>query len=214
MSQLPRLFSCLLAASAATLASSAGAIDLISHNGFSACWDQSITKDQFLEAARSSIDGTTACVAAQSGNSPAPFSFCDTNACAGGQQGCPVTLHASTTPAGDFGAGSFSGAGSLNDISIPLAVFQVPCTLTITGITLGYGWNNTLQPDGNNGQYAGDLPGASATFNNYTIGGNCQGSVNSLFGATAAVAAQNAVANAIKPLLTAATVSESVCPLQ
>jgi hypothetical protein len=214
MFQSQRLFSYLLVASAVTFASSTGAIDLISHNGFSECWDQSISKDQFLEAARSSVDGITACVPPQSGNSPAPFSFCDTNACAGGQQGCPMTLHASTAPAGDFATGSFSGTGSLNDITVQLAVFQVPCTLTITGITLAYGWTNTLQPDGNNGQYAGALPGASATFNTYSLGGNCQGSVNSLFGATAAVAAQSAVANAIKPRLTTATVPESVCPLQ
>lgn len=196
------------------VAGAASAGDLVSHNGFAQCWEKAISQDQFLDAARSGIDGSGACVPAQSGNSPAPFSLCDTNACVGAQQGCPVTLHASSAPTGNFINGSFGGSGTVSDIPVHLVVFGVPCTLTITGISFNYNWNNTLYADGNSGKYAADLPGVNVGFNAYTVGGNCQGSVNSLFGATAATAAQNAVAAAITPLLTAATVTESVCPLQ
>jgi len=208
-----RLLSTLLTLTCAGFPVIAGAGDLVAHNGFAECWEQATTKELFLDAARASVNDLIGCAPTLSGNSPAPFSLCDTNSCVGSQPGCLMIVQATTAPGGDFTSGSFSGTGTVGNMSIPVTVFGVPCTMSLTGIAFTYAWTNGMQADGNNGRYAADLPAASVNFDNYTLTSNCQGSVNSLFGDTAVSNAEDAVAAAIKPLLTTATVSEAVCPL-
>jgi hypothetical protein len=190
---------------------------LLMHNGFAECWNSAITKPMFLTAAQNSVDGLTGCVPPQSGTeSGIPYQVCNTAGCNGGAMGCQVTLHAATAPTGDFSTGSFSGAGSADNLSVPITYtlgVTTSCVMTITAITLTYGWNNTLQADGNNGKYSSALPTNSVTFNTRTIGGNCGATVNGFLGPLAVTNAQTAAATAIKPDLIAATVDESICPL-
>lgn len=186
-----------------------GAVDLISHNGFAECWTSAITKDMFYSAAEASIEGLTGCVSPQSGGGA---SVCNTVAgCAGGVAGCKVTLHIGNAT-GDFGSGSFSAPGSADQILVPITGID-NCTMQLNNIVLSYAWSNTLQADGNNGKYASALPSRSVTISSYTTGGNCQPTTVALLATTAKNSAQTAAGNAIAPLLTAATVGESVCPL-
>ena len=190
--------------------------ELVFHNGFAECWDKAITKPMFFSAAQSSVDGLTGCVPPQSGTDPIPYAVCNTAGCAGGQMGCQVTMHAPTPPTGDFNTGAFSGTGTADNLSVPITyTFGVTssCVMQITGIGLTYAWTNTLQADGNNGKYSSALATRTVTFNAYTIGGNCGGTVNGFLGPAAVTNGQTAAATAIAPNLTAATTDESVCPL-
>ncbi|MEO8803728.1 MAG: hypothetical protein ABI304_10250, partial [Rudaea sp.] len=48
-------------------------VDLVTHNGFEACWSKALAKPQFLGLMQSSLENQTTCVGPQTTYSP-PFS--------------------------------------------------------------------------------------------------------------------------------------------
>lgn len=196
--------------------------DLVDHNGFEACWSQAITQSQFLGQLKTSIDGTTTCIAQSSGLiTGGTYSACNMTACPGNATGCPVTLRADAFGGAFANATStFSASGSADDISVDVSytVFTVPgsCTITLSNIGLGYSLDYSLQADGNNGLYAGSLNQTIVTINNgYTVVGSnatCD-LIASTFASLVVSDAETAASNLVAALEEPATVGESVCPL-
>jgi len=166
----------LLAASVCSTAQ-IGSPELVSHNGFEACWSKAITKTQFLGLLKSTIDGTTGCilyVAYPDPGSGFNWEICNTPACPGNLPGCPVTLRAGTF-SGDFGTGAytagFSGPGTTDDISMPATYYNDVtggnCTLKLTNLTQTYSPFVYVQPDGNNGDYIWGIDPLAVTFDTH-----------------------------------------------
>lgn len=200
------------------LAGSAGdarAGDLVAHNGFEACWSQSITEALFLAAQHDAIDNQTACVPQQ--NFPPFGTACDTAACPGGAVGCPVTLHANPF-SGSFASGtsSFSSTGTADDITVHVTpTGGGACTITVSNITLGYGLDYTLNPDGNNGLYAASLDQTSVTITGHTTTPDSNATCILIASGDSLLIgqAESNAAQYVSDLESPATVGESVCPL-
>ena len=195
---------------------SAGAVDLVSHQGFEICWATAVTKPAFLTAMRNSIDGGGSCIPPQSGsNSGATYTACGApNGCGAGIAGCPVTIH-SAAFTGDFMTGAFSGPGTVEDIAIPIS-YSIPflgtgnCVLNLTAIVTRYDLDYLMRLDGLDGVYTDDLAAPVATIVSYTRSG-CE-----IIGAVppaAITAAQDAIGAGIEPALRTNTVERAVCPL-
>ncbi len=194
--------------------SAAGAAELVSHNGFEACWSQALTKPQFLSLLQSTLDARSGCVAPQTGmSSGISYAICNTAACAGGAMGCAVTTHAGAF-SGDFGSGIFSGPGSADNIIAPITTSISSCVLTISNVTLNYAPSYTVQADGNSGDYMAALLQSPLTVTNHTFSGDafCTSLAN-LYGAQLITQIETSGSGTAADLLQAATVGESVCPL-
>lgn len=141
----------------ASASSTAQDIDLVSHDGFEACWPTAITKSQFLALQKTTVDGMSVCVPpVLGGNLGFEFNVCNTAACPNNVPGCPITLRAGSfngdfTP---FGLPSeFSGPGTTDDISMPTSytdggATSGTCTIKITGMTQTYSTFFYIRPDG------------------------------------------------------------------
>ena len=207
----------LLAASAGSMAQSA--LDLVSHDGFEACWPQAITKPQLRNLLKSTIDGRTGCIL-YVGYADAGFNWemCNTPACAGGVGGCPVTFHAGTFT-GDFGAAdftaSFSGPGSTDDISMQFFYYNDvtggTCTLKLANLTQTYSPFVYLQPDGNKGDYIIAMDPLAVTFD--TVDPSSADPMCMLQAGTAISYAQSVAGIEANVPLFNAVPGESVCPL-
>jgi len=175
----------LLAASADSTAQFA--YDLVSHNGFEACWSKAITKPQFLGLLKSAIDGTTGCIL-YVGYTDSGFDWqmCPNPACAGGVGGCPVTLHAGAFT-GDFATGQFSGSGTADDISVDMfysGVTSGTCTLKFTNLTQTYSPFFYVEPDGNSGDHMYGLDPLTPTWNTHNSSSadpNCAAQASKVF---------------------------------
>jgi len=209
-----------LAAILGGLSCSASAGDLIVHHGFEDCWSQAVTAAEFTGLMQSSIDGQTTCVAQSSGScgTNCTYTACYTAACPGAATGCPVTLH-SDAFSGDLGTGIYGATGAADNISVPLSYnnFGVPgsCTITASGIVLGYTLGYTLEPDGNNGLNAAALGQTLMDVNGYSVGSNnpgCDALADSL-GPGLAQQVEVIGATFVSGLETPATVGQTVCPL-
>jgi hypothetical protein len=203
----------LLAASAGSTAQSV--FDLVSHDGFEACWPKAITKPQFLGLLKSAIDGTTGCMLyvayADSGFN---WQMCLTPACPGGVGGCPVTLRAGTFN-GNFATGAFSGPGTTDDVSVDMYysndVTGGTCTLKLTNLTQTYSPSFYIQPDGNNGDYMAGLDPQALTFDTLdasSLDPTCLSQATSVSGY-----AQDVVRGESQLALYYTAVDKSVCPL-
>ncbi len=193
--------------------------DLLTHDGFDTCWVTAKPKPQFLESIRASIDGTSACIPAQSGSqSGIGYTVCAaTNGCGVGVDGCPVSIAAGTF-SGNFAAGHFTGPGTAANITVPITTSLFPaCSISLNTITLGYTLDYLMQTDGVDGVYSIDLLAPGVAINNYVLSNiDCDGTLFTLIGgnvATAITAAEANVAAAIEPGLRADTLEQSVCPL-
>jgi len=164
----------LLAASVCSTAQM-GTPELISHNGFEACWPKAITKPQFLSLLKSTIDGTTACILYVAYTDAGyNWDICSTSTCQGNMGACPVTLHAGTFN-GDFGPGayaaSFSAPGTTDDINVPVNYYNEStggtCTLKLSNLTQTYSPLVYIQPDGNNGDYIWGIDPLAVTFDTH-----------------------------------------------
>lgn len=195
--------------------------DLVTHNGFEACWSQAITQTQFLALQQATIEGAVACVP-QSGGSitGGTYSACNMPACPGGVTGCPITLHSGAF-SGNFSSGTtmFSAAGSADDIVIDISytVFSVPgtCTITFNNVNLGYSLYYTLQPDGNSGLYAVSLDQAIMLVDDGygTVGGGVCADLAQVYASSIVPQAESLGSDLIATLEEPATVGEAVCPL-
>lgn len=199
----------------------AGAADLVFHQNFEVCWSPAYTKPQFLDAMRTSIEGTSGCLAPQSGSdSGITYTICgNVNGCGTGIAGCPVMMHSGSFT-GDFVAGDFSGPGSIDPIAVPITysldAFPIPgsCTLTLSAIVTQYQLDYLMRSDGSNGVYSDDLAAPVAGIVSYTRSG-CT-SIASLIDPYVAMAMANAGAAAgaaIEPALRGNTVEKAICPL-
>jgi hypothetical protein len=190
------------------------AADLVSHNGFEACWSQALTKPQFLSLLQSTLDAHSGCVAPQTGTSGnISYTICNTAACAGGAMGCAVMTHAGVF-SGDFGSGVFSGPGSADNIVAPVTTNFGSCALTISNIQLNYAPSYTVQADGNSGDDMAALLQLPLTVTNHTFNGDAScTSLANLYGAQLITQIETSGSTMVANLLQAATVGESVCPL-
>lgn len=193
--------------------------DLLIHDGFETCWVTAKTKPQFLESIRTSIDGTSACIPAQSGSEGIfTYTVCNaTNGCGVGVAGCPVSITAGTF-SGDFPSGHFTGPGAAADITVPITTSGFPaCSVSLNTITLGYTLDYLMQTDGVDGVYSTDLLPPAVAITNYVLTNiNCDATLFGLMGsnvASAISAAEADAAAAIEPALRANTLEQSVCPL-
>ena len=197
---------------------SASASDLLIHDGFETCWVSAKTKPQFLEAIRTSIDGTTACIPPRSGNqSGIGYTICQTtNGCGSGINGCGVTIQAATF-AGNFNTGAFTSSGSASNISVPVTTTALGnCTINLTGISLGYSLDYLMQTDGTDGVYSADLMPPVVSITNYATNNNCNALLSGVIASyvpQAIAAAEANAASTIEPGLRADTLTQSVCPL-
>jgi hypothetical protein len=208
----------LLAASACSTAQM-GSPELVSHNGFEACWSKAITKPQFLSLLKSTIDGTLGCILyASYADAGFNWEICNTPACPNMSGGCPVTLRAGTF-SGDFAPGAytagFSGPGTTDDISIPVTYYNDvtggSCTLKLTNLTQTYSPFVYVLPDGNNGDNIWGMDFLTVTFDTHVASSadsNCLTQEQTLISyAQSAASIQSAI-----PLFDAVA-DESVCPL-
>ena len=199
-------------------ASPVAAGDLLIHDGFETCWVTAKTKPQFLESIRTSINGTTACIAPQSGSeSGVGYTICQaTNGCGSGVDGCAVTMQAGTF-SGNFVTGEFAGPGSANNIAIPVTTTALGnCTINLTGITLGFSLDYLMQTDGTDGVYSVDLMPPGVSITNYATSNNCSSFLSGLIASyvpQAIAAAEANAASTIEPDLRVDTLAQSVCPL-
>ena len=225
MKPVQRFLLCTLAANAA--GTYAQTVDLVTHNGFEACWSHALTETAFLQFLQSSIEGLKACVPPTSGTFNAGFgdinySACNSLGCANNTAlGCEVTLHSGAFT-GAFGTNdaSFSAPGSADNVSGPLTfsgALSGNCTVTVSNITLTYEPDFYVTPDGNLGDYMAYLTAATTvTINSDDI---------SVSGADFSCAVANSYAGFVKPTintdaesaattqLTGMQAGESVCPL-
>lgn len=203
----------LLAASAGSTAQFA--YDLVTHNGFEACWSKAITKPQFLGLLKSTIDGTTGCILyAAYADSGFNWQTCLNPACPGGVGGCPVTLHTGTFN-GDFATGQFSGSGTADDISVDMYYYNDvtggTCTLKLTNLTQTYSPLFYVQPDGNNGDYMYGLDPLAPTWDTHSASSadpNCAAQASNVF-----FNVQETVRVQAQVGLYYGAVDQSVCPL-
>ena len=199
---------------------SAGAADLVSHQGFEICWATAVTKPAFLAAMRNSIDGGSSCVPPQSGSqSGVVYTACNvSNGCGTGVPGCPVTIH-SAAFTGDFMTGAFTAPGTVDNIPIPITYTFAPlpqqsCTLTLSAIVTKVDLDYLMRLDGLDGVYSDDLATPVATIVSYTKAGcTALGAVIDPAIAGAITAAQDAMGAAIEPSLRTNTVEHAVCPI-
>ena len=162
---------CVLAVSAAPVAAG----DLLIHDGFETCWVTAKTKPQFLDSIRTSINGTTACIAPRSGSqSGVGYTICQTtNGCGGGVDGCAVTMQAGTFT-GNFVTGAFAGPGSASNIAIPVTTTVLGnCTINLTAVSLAYSLDYLMQTDGTDGVYSDDLMPPGVSITSYATSNNC-----------------------------------------
>lgn len=200
---------------AAVAPATADPVDLVTHNGFEACWSKSITKQTFLDILQGAIDDVTSCIPQSTG---AGYSACNQPNCPNNSIGCPVTTHAGPF-AGAFAAGSgngFTSTGSADDIVIDIDSIGGPCTITASNILLDYALDYSLQIDGNNGLYAASLDQSIlAVHDGYVLTGSnvdCQTiAVVAEFSLKSQIETQGAAG--VAALEGPATVGESVCPL-
>lgn len=199
---------------------SAGAVDLVSHQGFEICWTTAVTKTAFLTAMRNSIEGGGSCFPPQSGTqSGVTYTACDVpNGCGTGVAGCPVTIH-SAAFTGDFTVGAFTAPGTVDNIPIPITytlspIPQQSCTLTLSAILTKVDLDYLMRLDGLDGVYSDDLATPVATIVSYTkTGCSTLGALIDPAIAGAITAAQDAMGAAIEPALRTNTVEKAVCPI-
>jgi ferredoxin len=198
---------------------SVSAADLLIHDGFETCWVTAKTKPQFLESIRSSIDGTSACIPAQSGSQTGiNYTVCAAvNGCGAGVDGCPVSISAGTF-SGNFVAGHFAAPGTAANVTVPITTSVFPaCSISLNTITLGYTLDYLMQTDGVDGVYSIDLMTPGVAITNYALTNiDCNGTLFALISGNVASAITAAEANAsatIEPGLRADTLEQSVCPL-
>lgn len=197
----------------------ASAAGLLFHQGFETCWVPGKTKPQFLEAMRTSIDGTSTCIPAQSGNqSGISYTVCSApNGCGTGVAGCAISINAGTFT-GDFQAGHFTGPGTAANITVPITtnIFGA-CSINLNAITLTYTLDYLMQIDGIDGVYSSDLLAPGVDITNYALANNnCNTTLFSLIGgqvSSAISAAETEASAAIEPGLRADTLDQSICPL-
>lgn len=218
MSKTTRLFQ-LSSLCLAAFWAPASAAELLFHQGFETCWVPGQTKTQFLETVRSSIDGTSACIPAQSGSQTGvSYTVCATaNGCGAGVEGCPVSISAGSF-SGDFANGLFTGPGTAANITVPITTNIFPsCSISLNAISLGYTLDYLMQTDGIDGVYSVDLMPPGVVISNYMLTNiDCDAILFSLIGSNVATAITGAEANAsaaIEPGLRADTLGQSVCPL-
>jgi hypothetical protein len=193
--------------------------ELLFHQGFETCWVPGQTKAQFLEVIRTSINGTSACIPAQSGNqSGIAYTVCaSANGCGPGMEGCPVSIGAGTF-SGNFLTGQFTGPGTAADITVPITttIFGA-CSISLNTISLGYTLDYLMQTDGIDGVYSADLMAPGVEISNYELTNiNCNATLFALIGsnvATAIEAAEENASVAIEPGLRTSTLEQSICPL-
>lgn len=197
----------------------ASAAGLLFHQGFETCWVPGKTKVQFLEAVRTSIDGTSACIPKQTGNqSGFNYTVCgNANGCGTGIEGCAVSISAGAF-SGDFLSGHFVGPGSAANIVVPIVITGISsCSVNLNNITLGYTLDYLMQTDGTDGVYSSELMPPVVAINNYDlVNGNCNATLFNLISGNVAAAISAAEENAsaaIEPALRANTLDQSVCPL-
>lgn len=198
----------------------AQAADLVIHNGFEACWSSALTKPQFLDLMQTSLDGASSCIGPQSSTQNGiTVTACNTNACAGGATGCPANVHVPNGAfTGDFGTGTFAGAGSMDDIVVPVTftgTINDTCTITLSAIALAFAPDYMFSADGNSGNYAAALTQAPVSFTSYTATGSdvfCQGAV-SQYGPQLKSAAEAQGTVLTEARLRSSTVAQSICPL-
>lgn len=197
----------------------ASAAELLFHQGFETCWVPGQTRAQFLEAMRTSIDGTSACIPAQSGSQTGvSYTVCATaNGCGTGVEGCPVSISAGSFT-GDFINGHFTGPGTAANITVPITTNIFPaCSISLNTISLDYTLDYLMQTDGIDGVYSVDLMPPGVAISNYVLTNiNCNATLFSLIGSNVASAITAAEANAsaaIEPGLRVDTLGQSVCPL-
>ena len=182
------------------------------------CSGDAVSKAAFLTRVRSAIDGATVCIPPFSGSYAGIFvTACTNNSCAGGAPGCPVTITAAPfADGGDFGAGHLTSTGTASDVTFPVNIeFVGNCEYTASGITTSYALDYIFTPDGG-GVFAAllnrfvpaatiqTLTSPNSTCNNF--GPNVQGAF--------ANEGSEAVAAAVRPAIEAATLEQTVCPLQ
>lgn len=199
-------------------ASTAGA-ELLFHQGFETCWVPGQTKAQFLEGIRTSIDGTAACIPAQSGSqSGINYTVCAAaNGCGPGIEGCAVAISAGTF-SGDFVGGLFTGPGSAANITIPITTSVFPaCSISLNTISLGYTLDYLMQTDGIDGVYTADLMPPGVAITNYVLSNiDCNATLFALIGGSvgnAVDAAEENASAAIEPSLRSNTLGQAICPL-
>ena len=194
--------------------------DLIAHNGFETCWSQAITEPQFLDLLKTSIDAQTICVLPSSGScgTGCTYSACNTAACPGAVDGCPVTIHADAF-SGDFTTGQFTSSGTADDVAVPVTynpgLGDTSCTIDVTGISLGFGASFFLQADGNNGDYVASVTQASVAVTSYAASSANAGCdlLASAFGGPVVAQVESEASTDYGLLLDSTVVGESVCPL-
>lgn len=200
-------------------AQAAGAVDLVFHQNFEQCWSPAYTRPQFLDAVRSSIEGTSGCLAPQSGSdSGITYTICgNANGCGTGIAGCAVTMHAGSFT-GDFVAGDFSGPGTIDPIPVAISytLFGFPgsCTLTLNSIVTSHQLDYLMRGDGSDGVYSDDLATPVVAIASYARSGcDAIASFINPYVATAIANAETGAGLAIEPALRANTVERAVCPL-
>ena len=193
--------------------------ELLFHQGFETCWVPGQTKPQFLETIRTSINGTSACIPAQSGSqSGINYTVCAaTNGCGAGVDGCPVSISAGTF-SGNFLTGQFTGPGTAANITVPITTSVFPaCSISLNTISLGYALDYLMQTDGIDGVYSAYLMPPVVDITNYVLTNiNCNATLFGLIGSYVATAIDAAGLNAsaaIEPGLRADTLGRSICPL-
>ena len=198
------------------VATTAAAGDLVTHNGFEACWSQAISEQDFLDLEKSAIDNVTSCVPPQDFGTG--ITACTTAACPNATVGCPVKTHAGAFN-GAFAAGSgnhFTSTGSADDMTIDVHYTGGSCAITISNIALDYALDYSFQNDGNNGLWSGSLDLSTLGVHpGYNLDGGtdfvCQ-SLVALYGSSLISQIETAGAAAIATLEQPVTVGETVCP--
>ncbi|MEO8010758.1 MAG: hypothetical protein ABI650_03850 [Dokdonella sp.] len=194
------------------------AADLVLHHGFETCWSTALSKPQFLDEMRQSIDGQSGCIPRQSGSSSGiDYTICNVaNGCGVGVAGCAVSLQASAF-SGDFAAGSFSAPGTASNVTVPISLSVLgACTLNISAITLTYAIDYLMRVDGTDGVYTDDMQVPVVDITSQSTSNNCNPLVANFLAVyvqQAIVTAEASAAAAIEPELRSRTVERAICPL-
>ena len=197
---------------------SAPAAELLFHQGFESCWSPALSKAQFLQALRSSIDGTSACLPPQTGTvSGIGYTICsNANGCGPGVAGCHVAVQ-SAAFTGNFQDGAFSAPGTASSIAVPITTSVLgACTLNLDNIVLGYALDYLMQVDGLDGVYSADMLLPLVDVVSYAASNDCNPVLQSFISTytpQALAQAESAAAAAIEPGLRADTLGQSICPL-
>ena len=194
-------------------------IDPISRNGFeSSCSATSLTPSAFLARIRTALDGVTVCIP--------PFAdtiigvavnACFNNNCPGATPGCPITIAAGPFgDGGDFRAGHFSASGTASNVTVPVDTNFVDCVYTAGNIVTSYTVDYFLTDDGDGGVYSAILNGFAPAATSFTLtsdNSTCNNLADNIKPAFANEAAEAVVA-ARRAAIEAATLDETVCPVQ